>query len=229
MIDHDQRSKALAPILVKHFPCLSESEAANKARVLSGDLSTAIALQTIERSDRDPKKDIDSLEKAVKALGKAQRHIDELGWHGSKALPAVLRASLPDPSEFGLVYPESNLQAQGALSNLIGALYEALTTEISGIDPGALSVNSAFGEGAEFEKVKQTKPTETAAALFAGECATVFYELTGKRPTVRTEPLSGEAYGPFLDFVRAAFNACEITASPETWARRAHKDFSPQK
>lgn len=229
MIGHDERSKALAPVMVKHFPSLNDNEAEAKARELSGNLGTALALQTIERSDRPAKKDIDSLEKALKAFEKAKRHIDELGWHGTKILPAALRTSLPDPVEFGLIYPESNFQAQEALSNLITSLCEGIRSEIPKINPDAKSVNAAFGDGPEFEEVKQTKPAETAAMLFSGECAGVFYEVTGERPTVRTDPLSGEAYGPFLDFVKAAFNACEITASPETWARRAHKDFSPKK
>lgn len=50
-----------------------------------------------------------------------------------------------------------------------------------------------------------------------------YAELTGKRPTVTTDPyLAGHpAGGEFLEFVAAVFSALGIKASPETWARSA--------
>lgn len=50
-----------------------------------------------------------------------------------------------------------------------------------------------------------------------------YAELTGKPPTVTTDPyLPGNpAGGEFLEFVGAVFTALGIKASPETWARSA--------
>src|SRR5262249_28795170 len=43
-----------------------------------------------------------------------------------------------------------------------------------------------------------------ARKSFIRDLAKIFRDATGKRPTRRHDPIKGEDYGPFLDFVRAA-------------------------
>ena len=67
---------------------------------------------------------------------------------------------------------------------------------------------------------KQRADTITAAA------ASVFLRLTGAQPALRTNP-EGIAYGPFLDFLKAVFEACKITASAEAQIKAFQKKYRP--
>jgi len=55
--------------------------------------------------------------------------------------------------------------------------------------------------------------------------ASVFSRLTGTLPTTSTNPAGGGAYGPFIDFLKAVFEACEITASAEARAKAFIRKF----
>ena len=54
--------------------------------------------------------------------------------------------------------------------------------------------------------------------------ASVFSQLTGALPTVRAD-LEGRAYGPFIELLKAVFEACEITASAEARAKAFIRKF----
>lgn len=229
----DKREKQepdLIAVLKKHFSPVSDAEAKNISDGLIGTFEAASALQEIESSDRDPKKDIKSLEKAVRALATAQMCIEQLGWYGQATLPVVLRETVPNPVDFGLIYPNSGAQAQEALAGLLASFGRNLKGAVLQIAPDAPSVNTAFGEGPDFEIRRNTKTVKTAAAFLARECGTAFFRLTGEHPTVSTDYSStgNPAYGPFLDFVSDVFTECNVNASAETFARKAGKDFSDQ-
>lgn len=51
--------------------------------------------------------------------------------------------------------------------------------------------------------------------------ATLYEALTGYVPTRRTNAMSNEAYGPYLNLVSAVFETLEIDANPEYYARKA--------
>jgi hypothetical protein len=58
------------------------------------------------------------------------------------------------------------------------------------------------------------RPRKRRADKITMAAASVFLWLTRTHPTLRTDP-EGVAYGPFIDFLEAVFEACRITASAE--------------
>ena len=83
----------------------------------------------------------------------------------------------------------------------------------------AHSPNLSFGD--EYD-ARGRKPHLLAKGL-SRILASDYSVLTGKRPTVTTDPYSRghPAGGEFLKFVQAVFLALDINASAETWARSA--------
>ena len=148
-MNRDTWSIALKGVLLGHFDSLGDEEATRRAEELSGNLKTALTLQSYIHKDRAPELDVESLLKAANALTRAAKYIDELGVQVSKALPEVLRQSLPNPVEVGLSYPEENLKAQQVLASLIRVLADEIKAASSKINMDAPSVMAAFGE--EFE------------------------------------------------------------------------------
>ena len=65
------------------------------------------------------------------------------------------------------------------------------------------------------------RPREGRAERIASAAASVFERLTGKPSTLRYS--EGVAYGPFLDFLKAVFKACRITASAEAQAKAVRR------
>jgi hypothetical protein len=65
------------------------------------------------------------------------------------------------------------------------------------------------------------RPREGRAERIASAAASVFEWLTGKRSTLRHS--EGVAYGPFLDFLKAVFEACRVTASAEAQAKAVRR------
>ena len=53
-----------------------------------------------------------------------------------------------------------------------------------------------------------------------------FERLTGMHPALRTNS-EGVAYGPFLDFLKAVFEACRIAASAEAQAKAFQRKYRP--
>jgi hypothetical protein len=69
------------------------------------------------------------------------------------------------------------------------------------------------------------RPREGRAERIASAAASVFGRLTGKPSTLRYS--EGVAYGPFLDFLKAVFEACRITAGAEAQAKAVRSKHHP--
>jgi hypothetical protein len=69
------------------------------------------------------------------------------------------------------------------------------------------------------------RPRKGRAERIASAAASVFGRLTGKPSTLRYS--EGVAYGPFLDFLKAVFEACRITASAEAQAKAVRRKHPP--
>jgi len=65
------------------------------------------------------------------------------------------------------------------------------------------------------------RPREGRAERIASAAASMFERLTGKPSTLRHS--EGVAYGPFLDFLKAVFEACRVTASAEAQAKAVRR------
>lgn len=71
------------------------------------------------------------------------------------------------------------------------------------------------------------RPNEQARYL-ARSLAGIYFDLTGERPTRRTDPYSDPPRydGPFVDFVRACFDLSDLMASADEYARFAAEEFT---
>jgi hypothetical protein len=59
-------------------------------------------------------------------------------------------------------------------------------------------------------------------ALHLARMSASAYEMvTGKKPTITTDPVTSERRGPFIEFVRAIFDAAEKPADPTYYAQEA--------
>ena len=70
------------------------------------------------------------------------------------------------------------------------------------------------------------RPRMRRADYIATVAARVFERLTGMPATVSFNPGTSTSYGPFLDFLKAVFDACGVAASAEAQAkavRRKHR------
>ena len=70
------------------------------------------------------------------------------------------------------------------------------------------------------------RPRKQRADRITAVAASVFLWLTGTLPTLRTNS-EGVAYGPFIDFLKAVFEACKITASAEAQVKAFQKKYRP--
>ena len=154
-----------------------------------------------------------SLSKAIRQLRLAVRSLEEIGWHGGKALHASASHSHRKMTRFRLGV--GFLVAPIVFSEQLAATADILETAKNNIPQNALSVNSAFGEGRGFERSK-TKGKMYAAKKVAETCATAFQDLSGNRPTVTTDVNYNNPRGLFYNFVREIFRLLELKASPET-------------
>ena len=66
------------------------------------------------------------------------------------------------------------------------------------------------------------RPGKKRAEAIATATAAIYERLTGRKATIVGK--SGKALGPYLDFLKAVFDACGIDASPEAQARVALKE-----
>lgn len=227
---HDELKAELAEVLRKHFRGTNDAE--DNARELLSDLSIAIAMQKMENQDKPPEKDIQNLDEAAKAIGKAASALKLVGQHGSADMVEILHRIFPERWDDGFGRPGSMRYARDHLIEHIEIVQAELEVARDSVDPLGASFNTVFGEGEEFEKFSGLgKQKNSAAYHFASELAQVYYLKTGEKPTVNTNPhvKGNPAYGPFLDLVTDSFKAVGISAKPERCARLACKDFSPPK
>ena len=70
------------------------------------------------------------------------------------------------------------------------------------------------------------RPRKRRADKITAAAARGFWWLTGMHPTLRTNS-EGVAYGPFLDFLKAVFEACGVTASAEAQFKVFQRKYRP--
>lgn len=211
----------IAEVIKNHFGRADVEKRNEWATRIYQDFSLSRGLEDIERSDRASERDIASLANALKHLNKAITCLEEVGWHGGKALqqPAIEL----NKQTRAFVYGVGVIEAPSVIAEQIASLATVIEEAKERIPTDAPSVNSAFGEGPGYER-KTTKANKTAAKLVARTCADAFRDLSGVRPTVRTKVDDHTAYGPFLNFLKEIFDILALKASAETWAREATKD-----
>jgi hypothetical protein len=221
----------IAEVLRNHFPKTSQSDVNYWAKEIYSEWSFADSVQRIERSDVTSKRDIAELITAIRHLEKASKNIGRIGWHGGKTLQGTAnKIPTKDYGPPGMQPYRSILEAPSVVSIMLRGIAEDLRTAVGEIPLDASPVNSAFGEGPEFERHVGT-PTKTAAKYTAKICADAYQSLSGKKPTIIVDPIrkNNLAGGPYLQLVDDVFSILEITASPESAARMAVKEKTPKR
>ncbi|MDE9449980.1 hypothetical protein J3R80_05800 [Aliiroseovarius sp. Z3] len=231
-MDYDsyERTKLeMEQVLQKHLPCIEDVQEAT--RHLLSDFSISTAMEKLDREDKPPEKDIENLALVARSLNKAAKHLRLVGMHGSADMANLVQELRLSGWGIGIGISGSSEPARDILVELIEKIETHISAVRNSVDPHGKSINTAFGEGPAFEKFSGVgKQRKSAARDFATELAILFNRTTGKKPTVSTDPYrSNLAYGPFLDLVTDAFNAVEINASAEVWAREACKEFLNKK
>jgi len=230
-----QQEAALASILRKHFPLeefpgVSNADIDKISQDLTRSLDTANALEALERSDKKPENDVELLRKAADKLRLAAEIIEQVGWHAQKHLGEVIDRSFTDFENDRLPWCGSGQSARTEITARLRTIQDALTKASRQVDVDGIPLYAAITGDTEQAEFQAGRNKQTAAYLFAKDCAHVFFEFTDKKPAVHTNPYEqgNPAYGPFFDLVKDAFAAVGIQASVETWARRACKEFSPK-
>ncbi|WP_294613055.1 hypothetical protein [uncultured Roseovarius sp.] len=227
---HDRLRTNLVEMLPKHFEGIKDGEGV--ARELLSHLSVSAAMEEMESNDKPPNKDFENLDKAARYIERASSSLRRVGLHGSVGMVEILQRVFPEMSRHGFGSAGSMQTARGILVDHLEKIQAELEKARDSIDLAGRSFNTAFGEGDEFEEFSGVgKQKKSTARFFALELAYVYYAESGKIPVVNTNPYDrgNPAYGAFFSFVSDAFEAVEISASPEFWARQACKDFSPKK
>ncbi|MCA3448141.1 MAG: hypothetical protein INF93_15740 [Rhodobacter sp.] len=79
----------IAAALRESFPLAGDGELSAWAGEIYGSWIAAAALDVLERTDRPPAKDADSLARAVAQLLRAAEALNEVGYHGAKELSGL--------------------------------------------------------------------------------------------------------------------------------------------
>ena len=213
-------------VLKAHFPSTPEADFEAKAFSIYDTWSVSNSLEGIERSDKYPTDDIKALKKIVARLNQTAKEFSSVGWHGNNALMSPAKRLLAAQNGTNGNPLLSMLEVSSVFEEHLRQIATSIANAIPDISEDAPSVITAFSEGPKFDR-SNNKPKKTAAARTAEKCFDVYEELSGKLATVPSK--DGKAYGPFLSFVTGTFDALEIVASPETWARAAKRIKRPKK
>lgn len=81
----------------------------------------------------------------------------------------------------------------------------------------------------DWKNQSRGRPRKEVARILAFECANIYQQIAGKKPTIVTHTATNEASGPFLDFVTDIFSGLNVSGSAEAAARLAIKDFKEKK
>jgi hypothetical protein len=80
----------------------------------------------------------------------------------------------------------------------------------------------------EWKSLGRGQPKKDGPRMLAKHCGMIFKVVSGKKPTVTTDPISFIDSGPFLAFVVDVFQQFEISASPQAAARETVKIFKEE-
>ena len=104
-----------------------------------------------------------------------------------------------------------------------GSIDETVIGEGTSVRPGSLT--GAKAQDGSPENLRG-RPRKRRADKITAAAARGFWWLTGMHPALRTNS-KGVAYGPVLDFLKAVFEACRITASAEAQFKVFQRKYRP--
>lgn len=216
-----ERDARLRCVLKEHFDTTTDEALRKATKQIVSAHSTSVSLERIERSGRSGKKDQEALMAAAKKLEAASKHLSKVGWHGGKAILNLAQDVLYKDVAGNPVVPL--VSAGPTVADWLMEISDKLSAASQDVPTDAPSFRDVFD--APYSGSSRPGPhKETAAYFTARECKQVFNSLSDVEGKVSTKSFPGagnygQAYGPILDFVESVFEALEISASAETWAR----------
>ena len=216
---------SLREVLLNHFPEVPAEQIEHFADKIYNGSSPALSLQWMERNDNEPAVDIENLLKASKKVRDAAGKIEGLGWHGGEAVQDYSRKLWAQENQINSTPALSNEDAIAVLADILTQMADKLSECARTIDLNAPSVMSAFGIDEPAGR-RRGRPAATHAYFTAREVYRVYKKITGKIPSVTTNPHAdgNPASGPFLELVQDVFGALKLEESSETWARAVCKE-----
>lgn len=231
-IDTSKVQNDLEDVLRKHFPAKEHPNASDQAiSAVATDLvenwSIAMALEKIERSDREPTKDIASLIGAANNLRLAAEKLSEVGWHGQKHLGEIIEQAFKDPFAHSIAFHQFGDVARDNLVQLLRSMQTELRNASSKVDPEGVSVETAFSDDTEAAVFNKDKHKKTAAVSFARDCKEVFENFQGVRLVKQNVKFSYQGDGTrkaFVAFLKDAFSAVGVQANASEAASKVISD-----
>jgi hypothetical protein len=203
----DVREKDVVCLLQKHFPEAEEAQVEPEAAKLHFMRSIAAVSQTLDRSNKPIKSDLDDLHKALNALKKAEKHIRGLGLAGGNALGEAAHQTITftgDPS--GDWWPNA-ADATRILAERVCDLITGLQSAVETLDESDATPS------------QRGRPTNIEATEFADALCQCFERLSGKAAKLSTNNATGEKSGRCLCFVKEAFALYGVKGSEQDLVR----------
>ncbi len=202
------RVPSIKAILRSHFPGANEESIARWSKEICEGNAAAQALEFLQRNDRNPEEEVKSIRDAANRVQNAKKAVEKLGNHGRNAI-ADLARQLSSCTNAGHSSKEVLVSHLEWLSDMLNLAATEISPDLS---TGGLGVKKNVFGGA---------PPKTCAEFTSKECYLAFAELSGSRPTVKTDGISRghPATGPFIELLTDVFRELSVSASSETWAR----------
>lgn len=209
----------LKAALQRHFEGLSDQDAETYAREIWSGTSVAWSLQVFERNDLKPSDDVDSLRKAAAAIDVAHKHMIALGLHGGSAARGLAQEIHRGLNEINWDVNLGAIGSRDVIATHLCALAGRLRDAATKIDEQAAPYMSALGSDRPAGRPRG-RPAETQKEFCAREVRDAFKKITGSNPKLLLDRVTGVAGGPFLLLLMDVFEALEIPANAEHFARK---------
>jgi len=187
----DLHSK-LEAVLQTHFKEASTEAIEHQANKIYGAYSSSTVLQKMERTNAAPQQDIESIEKAIGNLKRAQNALQQVGWHGGNTLVPMAQKLKGEGNPEQWKALVGNTESANVVADKIGKMISGLEEAKEQISPDAAPVFEYLGE--DFSNGGQ--PAKTTAYYVAKQCAKVFQALSGNPPTMITDADLRPKYPP---------------------------------
>jgi hypothetical protein len=236
--DHDRLRDRLEQILSALLPVSESRRDSIKAAALFLD---SLSRSPLPGEDVNPTITKQAQRETLQRLGSPHLRIDHLSETDSRILgDALLLLYSLSASLRGEDNPTTTKQAErellalrkrlGALRLYVGMMSKTAIDAMASAGIGGddfdrlVQMEEAAQRTLERLRARPGRPHKRRADWITLVAASVFSQLTGTLPALRTNS-EGVAYGPFIDLLKAVFEACEISASAEARAKAFVRKF----
>lgn len=220
MTDSDKYEAYVTNVLISHFPEVDKAEIFQAAEAIMYTLDIGSAMAEVSSLNKSSDADLKNLRDARKDLGKAAKRIRDMGIWGRRRLQdAAAAIDSFDGDAFHLCSRPPNEAAE-----IIADHIDELLSKLPEPDAWKAEIDRGVGVvGA------QGRPENTLAKYLATTLYSIFAKLSGATPTISTDRVQEEKYGPFLELVSSIFELLDLDAKAATTAREVCQEKSREK